>query len=210
MEKYLENLNWRYATKKFDSTKKIKGDDLEKIKEAIRLSASSYGLQPYKVLVIEDADVRERLKAASWNQTQITDASQVIVFASYTNVTEKDVDEFMQNISAVREIDLESLKGYSDTIKGTTLQLPEEQQAIWAAKQTYIGLGNLLSACATMKIDACPMEGFDAKAYNEILGLTEKGLTASVIATIGYRSDKDETQHNKKVRKSKENLFINI
>lgn len=205
--KLLEALKWRYATKKFDSTKKISESDLEQIKEAVRLSASSYGLQLFKVLLIEDAELRGKLQAASWNQAQITDASQLFVFCNYTKVKPENIDEYIDLKAKTQGIDVNLLTDYADFMKNTIGGMPEEVQAIWTAKQTYIALGNLLAASAELGIDACPMEGFVAKQYNEILGLDEKGLNAAVIATVGYRSSEDETQGMPKVRKSSEDLF---
>lgn len=205
--KLLEALKWRYATKKFDSTKKISESDLEQIKEAVRLSASSYGLQLFKVLVIEDAELRGKLQAASWNQPQITDASQLFVFCNYTKVTPENIDEYIELKAKTQGIDVNLLTDYADFMKNTIGGMPEEVQAIWTAKQTYIALGNLLAASAELGIDACPMEGFVAEQYNEILGLDKKGLNAAVIATVGYRSSEDETQGMPKVRKSSEDLF---
>lgn len=210
MTNYIKNLNWRYATKKFDSTKKIAAEDLDQLKDAIQLSASSYGLQPYKVLIIEDQKIKEQLKAASWGQSQITDASHVIVFANMTNFDESLVNDYIENIGITRSIEPMNLKGYADFMINTLNPLSKDAKASWTAKQTYIALGNLLSAAAEFKIDACPMEGFDADQYNEILGLNDQHLNAAVVAAIGYRSDEDETQHNKKVRKSKKELFTTI
>ncbi len=203
----IENLKWRYATKKFDATRKVSAEDLEKIKEAVQLSASSYGLQLYKILVIEDAATREKLQPASWGQSQIVDASHLVVFCNYSKVDGEHIDEYVNLKSSTQGIDAESLKGYGDFIKGKMSDLSDEQQNNWTARQTYIALGNLLAACAELKVDACPMEGFEPAMYDEILGLSEKGLNAAVIATIGYRSDEDQTQHGKKVRKSMDDLF---
>lgn len=210
MEKYLENLNWRYATKRYDDSKKIENDNLEKLKEAIRLSASSYGLQPYEVYIIEDEEIRKKLRKESWDQPQITEASQLLVFASYTEVTQQHLDDFISNTAKTRRVSEEDLKAYKETIQNTTLQLPKDQQKIWAAKQAYIALGNLLSAAAELRIDASPMEGFNPEAYNKILKLNEKGLTTAVIAAVGYRSPEDDYQHLTKVRKSKQELFTTI
>ena len=203
----IEGLNWRYATKRFDASKKVKPEDLEVIKEAIRLSASSYGLQLYTVLVIEDQKIRERLKAASWGQSQITDASHLFVFCNYTDVTDENIDNYIDLKAETQGLDKEGLEDYGNMMKGSMAGLSEAQKSIWTAKQTYIALGNLLATCSMLKIDACPMEGFEPAKYNEILGLTEKGLNAAVIATIGYRSEEDKTQHLKKVRKPSEVLF---
>lgn len=210
MSTFLESQNWRYATKKFDNTKKISNDDLETLKEAVRLSASSFGLQLYKVFIVENPEVRAKLIAASWGQTQIVDASQIFVFASYTKVDDKDVDLYVENIAATREIALESISGYGDFMKSNIKTRSSEDLNIWTAKQTYIALGNLLAVAAELKIDATPMEGFDPKQYNEILGLDAQNLTAAVICPVGYRSAEDTTRHYKKVRKSKEDLFTKI
>lgn len=210
MSNFNTNAQWRYATKKFDATRKITDADLATLKEAIRLSASSFGLQPYKVLIIENPEVRAQLQPASWGQSQIVDASHLIVFANSTNLNEADVDAYMETTAATRNVALEDLKGYSDYIKGFVANLPADVKANWTAKQTYIALSNLLNAAAELKIDATPMEGFEPTKYNEILGLTEQGLNASVVATLGYRSEEDGYQHAPKVRKSNEDLFVII
>ena len=210
MSKFIENQNWRYATKKFDATKKIASEELEILKEAIRLSTSSYGLQPYKVFIIEDQAIREQLKPASWNQSQITEASQLIVFANYSNLDESTIDNYITRISNTREIPAENLQGYGDFMKSKILGLTPEQQAIWTSKQTYLALGNLINAAAELKIDVTPMEGFEPEKYNAILKLNELNLNAALVATIGYRHEEDTNQHVKKVRKSKEELFINL
>lgn len=207
---FLESLNWRYATKKFDNTKKISVEDLAFLKEAVRLSASSYGLQPYKVLVIEDPKVREQLLPASYGQQQITDASQVFIFCNYLNVKDNDVDGLLERTSKANNILTEKLAGYGDMMKSKIASLSEDAVKVWTAKQTYIGLANLLAAAGEMKIDTCPMEGFDPEQYDKILGLKEKGLAASVVATVGYRSAEDEHQFGKKVRKPVEELVETI
>ncbi|MCL9807097.1 NAD(P)H-dependent oxidoreductase [Flavobacterium amniphilum] len=210
MSKFIENQNWRYATKKFDASKKITAEDLETLKEAIRLSTSSYGLQPYKVFIIEDPAIREQLKPVSWGQSQITDASQLVVFANYTKLDEKVIDTYVERISKTREVPTEAIQGYGDFMKSKILGLTPEEQAIWTSKQTYLALGNLINAAAELKIDATPMEGFEPEKYNDILNLNELNLNASLVATIGYRHEEDANQHVKKVRKSKEELFINL
>lgn len=209
MNTFIENQNWRYATKKFDASKKISPEDFEFLQEAIRLSASSYGLQPYKVIVVENPELREKLKGAAWNQTQITDASHLIVFANYADFNHSHIDSYIQNIAETRGIPIESLTGFSDLMKAK-LDLPTDALNTWTSKQTYIALANLIAAASTLKIDVTPMEGFDASEFNQILGLNELGLNASVIATAGYRHAEDATQHYVKVRKSKKELFINI
>ncbi|WP_166922062.1 NAD(P)H-dependent oxidoreductase [Flavobacterium poyangense] len=210
MSTFLENQNWRYATKQFDATKKIAETDLNTIKEAVRLSASSYGLQPYKVVIVDNPELREQLKAAAFGQTQITDASHLFVFANDVNAGAESVDQYINTISETRGVPSESLAGFSDMMKGAISRLSEEAKHNWTAKQTYIALGNLLNVAAELRIDATPMEGYNAAAFNEILGFDKLGLNASVVATVGYRHDEDSTQHYKKVRKSNEELFITL
>jgi nitroreductase len=210
MNKFIENQNWRYATKKFDNSKKVSNEDLNTLKEAIRLSASSYGLQPYTVYIIENSEIKEKLKPFAYGQNQITDASHVIVFANKLNVGDTEIEAYVKNIGETRGIPSENLNGFANYMKGNITNLSEETRNIWTSKQTYLALGNLLNAAAEMKIDTTPMEGFDPKGFNEILGLNEKGLNAAVVATVGYRHKEDETQNYKKVRKSNEDLFITL
>ncbi|MCK8521498.1 NAD(P)H-dependent oxidoreductase [Aquimarina sp. D1M17] len=208
--KYIIDQEWRYATKKFDPNKKISKENIDLIKRAVQLSVSSYGLQTYKVLIIKNHSIREQLKPASWNQSQITDASHVIVFCNYTQVAPQVIDDYINLTAKTRKLDIEVLKGYGDFMKMKVSEKSPEEICNWTKNQTYIALANLLSVCASLEIDACPMEGFEAEQYNKILGLTEKGLNASVIATIGYRSNEDESQYLKKVRKPIEHLFEDI
>ena len=210
MNNYLQNLQWRYATKKFDATKKITDEDLKILLESMRLSASSYGLQPYHIFIITDTEIRKKLQPVSWGQTQIVDASHLIVLANKTEVDETWIDGYVAKVSETRNIPLEGLNDYSDFMKSKILPLSSEEQATWAAKQNYLVLANLLSSAAELKIDACPMEGFEPEAYNEILGLSAKGLNATLVATIGYRSSEDQTQHYAKVRQATNELFTHI
>ncbi|OXA93122.1 NAD(P)H-dependent oxidoreductase [Flavobacterium hercynium] len=210
MSTLLNNLNWRYATKQYDASKKISENDLQTLKEAIRLSASSYGLQPYKVVIVENPELREQLKAVGYGQTQITDASHLFVFAADANLGTESVDQYITNISETRGVPTDALAGFSDMMKNVVTNLTADAKNTWSAKQTYIALGNLLSAAAELKIDATPMEGFNAAAFNEILGFDKLGLSAAVIAAVGYRHDADDSQHYKKVRKSQEELFITL
>ena len=210
MSNFITNANWRYATKKFDTTKKVSKEDFETLKEAIRLSASSYGLQPYKILIVENPELRAQLQPAAWGQSQIVDASQLFVFANITNFGEAEIDAYFQNLIETRRIPMEAVQGYADFMKSKVTALSEDARNTWTAKQTYIALSNLLNAAAELQIDVTPMEGFEPEKINEILGLDKLGLNASVIAAIGYRHEEDTTQHYVKVRKSTEELFINL
>jgi len=204
--KLIENLKWRYATKKYDTTKKVSEDDLQQIKEAIRLSPSSYGLQAFKILDIKDKDIREKLKLASYWQPQITEASHLLVFCGYADVNDGHIDEYLNLKADTQGFDVELLKEFRNFMK-VFIEGRKSGKQVWTAKQTYIALSNAIAACAELKIDSTPMEGFEAEKYNEILGLSSKGLKADVLLAIGYRSDEDKTQYDMKIRKPMESLF---
>ncbi|MBC2839121.1 NAD(P)H-dependent oxidoreductase [Robiginitalea sp. SC105] len=210
MSNYIESLNWRYATKKFDADKKLSAEEIENLVDAIRLSASSYGLQPYRVLVISDPEVRKTLRPACWDQSQITDASHLLVFTHQTDFGPELVDSYIDTVSETRGVAKEKLSGYADFMKSKLVELPASAKANWTARQAYLAVGNLLSAAAAARIDACPMEGFEAEKVNEILGLTSKGLSAAVLVAVGHRSQEDATQHNEKVRRPHEEIFTHI
>jgi len=210
MNNFIDNQKWRYATKKFDASKKISEADLEILKEAIQLSSSSYGLQPYKVFIIDNPEIRAQIQPLAWNQSQITDASHVFVFANNTNFGNAEIDAYIENMAKTRGIPVESVQGYADFMKMKITSLAPEIKNNWTSKQTYLALANLLNAAAELKIDVTPMEGFEPEKVNELLGFNELGLNASLIATIGYRHEEDATQFYKKVRKSKEELFTTI
>lgn len=204
--KLIENLKWRYATKKYDTTKKVSEDDLQQIKEAIRLSPSSYGLQAFKILDIKDKDIREKLKLASYWQPQITEASHLLVFCGYADVNDGHIDEYLNLKADTQGFDVELLKEFRNFMK-VFIEGRKSGKQVWTANQTYIALSNAIAACAELKIDSTPMEGFESEKYNEILGLSSKGLKADVLLAIGYRSDEDKTQYDVKIRKPMESLF---
>ena len=210
MTNFIENQKWRYATKKFDATKKVTSEDLETLKNAIQLSSSSYGLQLYKVFIVENPEVRAQLQPVSWGQSQIVDASHLFVFANIIDVQDNHIDDYLENIVKTRGLNPENVKGYGDFMKSKIISLSTAEKAIWTSKQTYLALGNLLNAAAELKIDVTPMEGFEPEKYNEILGLDKLGLNATLVAPIGYRHEDDATQHLAKVRKPIEELFETI
>ena len=210
MKNVLDKLNWRYATKKFDSSKKVSEKDLNTLLDAAQLTASSYGLQPYRFFVVENSDIRSKLRKASWDQPQITDASYVLVLANKATFDESLVDNYIDNLIETRGVTKKDVEDYSQMMKGALLGLTDAQKKSWTSNQAYIALGNLLTIAAEMEIDTCPMEGFDNEQYNEILGLNDKNLNAAVVLAIGYRSDEDQTQNYPKVRYSKEKLITHI
>lgn len=205
----IENLNWRYATKRYDSSLKIGQHDIDIIREALRLTPTSYGLQPNKFIFIQDDSIREDLFNAAFHQHAIKDASHLIVIVSKTNLKESDIDSYMKNTAFTRDLNLDILDGYSKFLKETLGNKDEKEQLIWAQKQAYISLGILIEVCAQLKIDSTPMEGFDVKSFDKILGLSDQELSTTLVVPIGYRHSKDETQHWKKVRKAEDELFEN-
>ena len=206
----IQDLQWRYATKKFDSSKKLSDEQLDNLLSAVQLAPSSMGLQAYKVIVVEDNEIRQQLRAAAYGQFQITDASQVIIFAAETKLDEVYAKNYIDLIADTRQTEREQLLGFEQMINGTLNKLNDDQKMLWTQKQAYIGLGILLTAAAEQGIDACPMEGFDAVKFNEILGLNELGLHATVIAPVGFRAADDVYSTLTKVRRPKEEMFIHF
>ncbi|MFP5040250.1 nitroreductase family protein [Parasediminibacterium sp. JCM 36343] len=202
----ISDLHWRYATKKMNGTK-VPQEKVDSILDAIQLAASSFGLQPYTILVIEDQATKEKLVAASYGQPQIAASSHLLVFCAWKEVTQESIDTFIADIAAKRGVPLESLAEYKAYISGSVSHLSKEQQAIWNAKQAYIALGTGLAAAAEAKVDATPMEGFLPAQYDEILGLSAQGLTATVIMPLGYRDESDWLSNLPKVRRDKDLLF---
>ena len=207
----INQLQWRYATKAFDPAKKIAAAEWAVLEQALILSPSSYGMQPYKFLVITDPATREKLVPASWNQRQPADCSHYVVFAVRTSNTEAEVDEYMARIAEVRGGSADALGGFkkilvADVVDGERGKMATE----WAARQAYIALGNFMTAAALVGIDTCPMEGFVPPQYDEILGLREKGLTAAVACAAGYRSADDKYATLPKVRFPASKLIVHI
>jgi nitroreductase len=207
----LERLNWRYATKQFDPSRKIAPEDWAALEDALVLSPSSGGLQPWKFVVITDPDVRTRLTPVSYGQAQINDASHLVVFAAKTNFSEADVDAHIKHLSEVQGAPVEALAPYRGMLLGGIVQaMDEAARNAWARNQAYIALGNLLTSAALLGIDACPMEGFDRAKYDELLGLKAKGLASAVIATLGYRLSTDKNATASKVRFPKDQVVISV
>lgn len=206
----IDTLNWRYACKKFDPEKKVSDENITFLKEAIRLSPSSFGLQLYKVLIIEDLELRSILQPASWNQAKITECSHLFVFCHYTVLTQKMVEDYAALKSSTQGTSMEETMKYIDYMYGKVSKYNSSFFDSWSSKQTYIALSSLLTACGELHIDACPVEGFEKSSYNEILGLPAQNLSASVVAAVGYRSADEPNQYNKKVRKATDQIFEHI
>ncbi|MCE6989229.1 NAD(P)H-dependent oxidoreductase [Dyadobacter sp. CY323] len=210
MSELIEKLNWRYATKRMNG-QVVPAETLDNILQAINLAPSSVGLQPYNVLVIGNKDVKEKIYNIANKQPQILESSHVLVFAAWEKVTAESIAKYIQLIASTRDIRVESLSAFHNSINGGILSRTEEVNFQWAARQAYIGLGHALVAAATEQVDATPMEGFDAAALDELLGLKEKGLRSVVIMTLGYRDNQnDPLVRAKKVRRPHEEFFIKI
>lgn len=197
----LEQLNWRYATKKFDPTQTIPEATWQALSESLVLTPSSYGLQPWKFWVITNPAIRAELKPASWNQDQITDSSHLVVFSIKKNLNSEHIDHFIERTAEVRGVTAESLEGYrnvmvNDVVYGARSLTVNE----WATRQTYIALGNFMTSAALLGVDTCPMEGLDPAKYDKILGLPSKGYATVVACAAGYRASEDKYADLAKVR----------
>jgi nitroreductase len=197
----IQQLDWRYATKKFDPSKKIPAADWSVLEKALVLTPSSYGLQPWKFIIVTDPALKAKLRPASWNQSQVEDCSHLVVFAAKQDITEADLDRFIARTAEVRGATIESLAGYKgymmgDLVSGARHAIIKE----WATRQTYIAMGNLLTSAAVLGIDACPFEGIEPAKYDEILGLVGSGYATVAACPLGYRSAEDKYASLPKVR----------
>ncbi|PPI83215.1 NAD(P)H-dependent oxidoreductase [Marinobacter maroccanus] len=204
-----EALDWRYAVREF-SPEKLDAQTVETLVDAARKSASSYGLQPYKILVVESKSLRQALLAYSFGQQKVLDCSHLIVFAAQTDIGDHTVDRYVTQFVKTRGVPAEDISGYVRHMKQALAAKSRLEKQAWAHQQAYIALGTLLTAAASMRIDSCPMTGFDQKAYDEVLGLAELGLESSAIVALGYRSARDRSSGLPKVRFDYDDLVIRM
>ena len=211
MSDLLQALQWRYATKKMKSTKKVPQDKVDYIAEAVRLTATSSGLQPYELLVITNYALREQIRAVAWNQAQVTDCSHLLVFAAWDNYTPERINQMFDLVNAERGIINEGWEAYRKQVLDTYPQRDAEVNYQHAARQAYIGVGTALIAAAVQQVDSTPMEGFDPAKVDEILNLTERGLRSVVILPLGYRDEAGDWLANlKKVRRPREQFISEV
>lgn len=204
----LQQLNWRYAVKKFDASKKIDAKLWTSLEESLILTPSSYGLQPWRFLIIQDRPMREKLLAASWGQKQVIDCSHFVVFTALTKLEEKDIEYYFDVNSKIRGVSKEATIGYQKMMMGDLINGPRSKiQHEWATRQAYIALGNLMTCAALIGIDTCPMEGIDPAKYNEILNLGSTTYRTVVACAVGYRSSEDKYAEAKKIRYEKSRLI---
>jgi len=207
----LKALEWRYATKVFDADKKIPAEVWQALERSLVLTPTSYGLQPYKFLVVQEAGKRAALLPHSWGQKQVVDASHFIVFLARTEMKEADVDRFIKRAVAVRKLPADALKAYRGMMVEDVVSGPRGKAAHeWAARQTYIALGNLMTCAAMLRVDACPMEGVVPAEYDKILGLEGSGYTTVVACALGYRAVTDKHASHAKVRYETKDLVHEV
>ncbi|MEI7483140.1 MAG: nitroreductase family protein [Ignavibacteriota bacterium] len=206
----IDALNWRYATKRMNG-KKVSQEQLNRILESVRLSASSMGLQPYTIFVVENEELRKKIQPGAYNQPQITECSHLLVFAAWDNVTEQHADEYLENIALTRGVTPESLNGFKGMLMGIVNGRSKEEKYEWSARQVYLALGTALAAAALEQVDSTPMEGFVPDEVDKILDLNSKGLKSVALLTLGFRdTENDHLAEAKKVRRSAEKLFVNL
>ncbi|WP_046756089.1 NAD(P)H-dependent oxidoreductase [Kordia jejudonensis] len=198
----LDSLKWRYATKKFDATRFLNPEQLNMLKEAFNLTATSYGLQPIRLVVIQNKEVQEQLVPHSWNQRQVADASHLLIICTENAINKDTIEAYFDRVKAIRNTPDEILAPFKGFMIDSFSKKTQEELKTWAAKQAYIALGNLLTVCGVERIDACPMEGFSPEKYDEILGLEAHGLSSALVLPVGYRAADDMFADFKKVRKS--------
>jgi len=210
MSDIISQLKWRYATKKFDATAKLSEAQLDLLQEALQLSPSSFGLQPWGFVIVFDPEVRKKLSVAAWGQPQITDASQLIVLCRASVMNQSNIDSYIAAVAEQRGVTPASLTGFSQMMSGSIAGKTSTQLVEWMARQVYIALGVLLATCAVESIDACPMEGFDNAQFDQILDLPAKGLASVVICAVGKRAADDSYADLAKVRFPKEKVILTV
>ena len=208
MTTIIENLQWRYATKTFDTSKELAATDLHYILEAGRMCATSYGLQPFKIVVVTDSAKKAALVPHAWNQTQVGENGALIILAARTDVDATMIADYTKRIESTRNLPAGAVDGYKDMMNGSLMAHSAEHRTLWAQKQCYIALGTMMMAAAERGIDGCPMEGFAAAGFDEVLGLAAHNLTATVIFPVGYRAESDATQHYAKVRREASDMIV--
>ncbi|WP_343560378.1 NAD(P)H-dependent oxidoreductase [Sphingobacterium sp.] len=207
----LETLEWRYATKKYDSTKKVDQTDVDKIIEAARMAPSSSGLQPFRVILITDQQLKEQIVPVAWGQQIVAESSHLLIFAAWDKYTDERIDATFDHMNTHRGLPLDTTDEYKNRLKGMFAALTEEQQAAHAAKQAYISFGMAIAQAAELKVDATPMEGFSNEELDKLLGLDKRGLKSVVLLPLGYRlGEEDWLLKLKKFRLPKDEFLIQL
>ena len=206
----VENLEWRYAVKKFDSERILPQEKIDKLKITFNLTATSYGLQPIRMVIVQNKDLQEKLVPFSMKQPQVGQASHVLVFCIEKNIDNDYIIEYFERVKSIRQINEEVLAPFKNSLLSNFSSLKNSELQNWAKNQAYLAIGNLLTVCAIEKIDSCPMEGFQPESYDQLLGLSKKGLTSVLVMPIGYRAEDDMFSEFKKVRRDLNESIIEI
>ncbi len=206
--KVIDALNFRYATKKFNPDLLLSDVQVETLIEAVRLTPTSYGLQLMKLVVVENKELRRQLLPHAFAQNQVVDASHLFILCREKEIFDQHVFDYVENMATQRGVERDTLEGFSSMMLRSVAAMSQEKREIWMNNQVYIALGNLLNACALLKIDATPMEGFKPKEFDQVLGLDELNLSSVLCVPIGYRAEDDANAFRKKIRRSKENFLI--
>lgn len=204
----IQNLQWRYAVKKFDPYKSLNNEQIDILKEAFNLTATSYGLQPIKLVIVKNKELQEQLVAHSWNQRQVAQASHLLILCIDTRLNETDVEKYFARVQEIRQTPDEIIHPFREYLKNVIASKSTEDLASWAKNQAYLALGNLLTVCAQERIDSCPMEGFIPEKYDEVLNLTSKNLSSVLVLPVGFRAEDDFMKDQKKVRKHLDEIVL--
>ncbi|MEQ6123325.1 NAD(P)H-dependent oxidoreductase [Pseudotenacibaculum sp. MALMAid0570] len=206
----IKSLKWRYAVKKFDDNKYLSQEHINALKEAFNLTATSYGLQPIKLVILQNKKIQKSLVEHSWNQQQVAQASHVLILCVDTNLNENDVEKYFERVQEIRNTPDEIINPFRDYLKQVISERSNQDLISWAKNQAYLALGNLLTVCANEKIDSCPMEGFIPEKYDEVLDLKSKNLSSVLVLPVGIRANDDYMKDQKKVRKKLAEIVVEI
>lgn len=209
-DELIQKLQWRYATKVFDPTKTIDAKTWEAIEDSMLLTPSSFGLQPWKFIVVTDPATKERLLECSWNQRQVVDCSHLVVLCAHSSVSDEELEKLLSHTIEARGGEREALQGYYEMMQGFISRMTDEQLLSWSKHQVYIALGQLMASAAVLGIDACPMEGIVPTEYDRILGLEDTSYRTVVACPLGYRSEDDKYAALPKVRYPKDEVIDRI
>ncbi|MBT8183402.1 MAG: NAD(P)H-dependent oxidoreductase [Eudoraea sp.] len=210
MENIIDHLEWRYAVKKFDENSILPDKKIQRLKNAFNLTATSYGLQPIKMVILRNKELQKQLVAHSWDQQQVAQASHLLILCTEARIDAAYISSYFERVKQVRGTSDEILNPFKEAMLENFGQMDTGQIQAWAKNQAYLAMGNLLTICAVEKIDSCPMEGFVPKAYDELLGLNEKGLNTVLVLPVGYRAEDDMFSDLKKVRRNIADSIIEI
>lgn len=206
----IESLEWRYAVKKFDENKFLSEDQIKTLKDAFNLTATSYGLQPLKLLIIKNKAIQKELVPHSWNQKQVVDASHLLVICVPKKFEKEEVEKYFNLVKEIRNTPDSVINPFKEFLTSEIEKKNQEELYLWNKNQAYLAMGNLLTVCALEKIDACPMEGFTPEKYDEVLNLEEKNLTSVLVLPVGFRANDDYMKDLKKVRKQVNEVVLEL